>query len=532
MPIAGIFAARANARSASRPAGWATQTYEESNLEAIPMQGAQNAVTRPQFAPMAPAQPGKLVALADATLSGDETIATPYGEVRLEHSYITDGSSRRLFDAMDLQRATQAYIWSTPLVSFTTWREQQNQVYGPNARGTFAVFKNFNEKLGIVTANLTTPYIIGFDNLEKGPLSIHYPAGKTAGGVLDFWQRPIADLGLTGPDRGKGGEYIIVGPRHDLAKYKKAGVHAFQSATNNIFLGLRILEKDPGFDDKFKSQLKVAALGGTPATIVFIEGRDKPWSATAPRGIAYWKTLHAIINEEPVREQDKPWMAMLEPLGILRGRPFSPDSRQTRILNEGAALGELMARNLQINPRYTRPYWPGTQWYKSFDFSIPQETANKIELDERATWFYEAVASSEGMVNPRVGAGQVYMTTKRDSKGNLLRADQTYRLHLPADVPVGQFWALTLYSENTRRPYDNGEGTLRSANLDSTLKDLKRNPDGSVDLYIGLKPPDGFENNFMKTVGNDGWFVYLRLYAPLEPFFDKTFTLHDFEVVE
>ena len=60
------------------------------------------------------------------------------------------------------------------------------------------------------------------------------------------------------------------------------------------------------------------------------------------------------------------------------------------------------------------------------------------------------------MVNPTPGAGQVYMTTKRDSDGNLLRADRTYRLHVPADVPVGQFWALTLYSENTRRPYDNG----------------------------------------------------------------------------
>ena len=123
------------------------------------------------------------------------------------------------------------------------------------------------------------------------------------------------------------------------------------------------------------------------------------------------------------------------------------------------------------------------------------------------------------------------MTTKRDSTGDLLRADKTYRLHVPADVPAGQFWALTLYSEETRRAYDNGLGTLRSANLDSQLEDLKRNNDGSVDLYIGPKAPHGYESNFMKTVGEDGWFVYFRLYAPLQPFFDKTFTLPDFEVV-
>jgi hypothetical protein len=195
-------------------------------------------------------------------------------------------------------------------------------------------------------------------------------------------------------------------------------------------------------------------------------------------------------------------------------------------------MGELMARNFQVNPRFAEPYWKGTSWYKSFDFGVEQETSTQLQLDERITWFYEAVASSKGMVNPTVGAGQVYMTTKRDSKGVLLRADKTYKLHVPKDVPVGQFWALTLYSENTRRPYDNGGTELRNVSLDSKMKDLKYNADASIDLYIGATAPAGFENNYMKTVGSDGWFVYFRLYAPLQPFFDKTFTLPDFEVVK
>ena len=113
-----------------------------------------------------------------------------------------------------------------------------------------------------------------------------------------------------------------------------------------------------------------------------------------------------------------------------------------------------------------------------------------------------------------------------------MRADRTYRLHVPKDVPVAQFWALTLYSENTRRPYDNGGTETRSVDLGSKMKDLKHNADGSVDLFIGAKAPAGFESNFMKTVGEDGWFVYFRLYAPLQPFFDKTFSLADFEMIE
>lgn len=188
----------------------------------------------------------------------------------------------------------------------------------------------------------------------------------------------------------------------------------------------------------------------------FIKGKYVEWSATAPRGLHYWRKLSEIIQEEPVREIDKGWMAMILPLGIAKGKPFAPDDRLNAILGNGAAMGELMIRNLQVNPRYTEPYWPDTSWYKSFDFQTEQETADTAQIDQRAAWFYEAVTSTRGMVNPQPGQGQVYMTTKRDSKGEMLRADRTYKLHIPAHVPVKQFWALTLYSENTRRPYDNG----------------------------------------------------------------------------
>jgi hypothetical protein len=264
----------------------------------------------------------------------------------------------------------------------------------------------------------------------------------------------------------------------------------------------------------------------------FIKGKDVEWSATAPRGLAYWEKLSEIINEEPVREVDKAWMAMLLPLGIERGKAFKPDARQQAILKKGAAMGELMTRNLQVNPRYAEPYWDGTNWYKSFDFHIPQETGDRVELDERATWFYEAVTSTKGMVNPTPGAGQVYMTTKRDNEGRLLRADKNYRLHVPKEVPVGQFWAPTLYSENTRRPYDNGGIKISDVSLDSRMDQLKYNDDGSIDLFVGPDAPEGYESNHLKTVGDDGWFVYFRLYAPEQAFFDRSFKLGDFERID
>jgi len=472
------------------------------------------------------------VALDKAKLVGTERINSPYGILELEHNYLTDQSSEKLFNAMDFQRVSQTYIWSIPLVSFYTWKKEQDKNYETGKLGEFAVFKSLKEKRGVVTGNLTTPYIIQFYNLSNGAIEIEYPAGQTASGLLDFWQRPIADMGLTGPDQGKGGTYILVGPEDDINKYKKEGAFVYQSATNNIFIGVRLLDPSPEFAENFKKSLKMGKVGEPKVPTVFKEDLDREWSATAPRGMEYWKTLHAIINEEPIREQDKVWMAMLEPLGIVKGKEFNPDDRQTKILLEGVAMGELMLRNLQTNPRFAEPYWKGTNWYKSFDFTILQITDYKVELDERAVWFYEAVTSSEGMVNPVVGKGQVYMTTKRDSEGNLLRADKTYKLTVPKDVPVAQFWSVVLYSENTRRPYDNGGTEIKDVALNSRMEQLQYNEDGSVDLYIGRKAPKGMETNFLKTIGQDGWFIYFRLYAPTEPFFDKSFQLPDFVAAE
>lgn len=472
------------------------------------------------------------VPLDSATLQGDEVIETPIGDIELQDSYFDDEASQRLFDEMDYQRASQAYIWSMPLVGFATWRDRQGEAFDVENLTDFVVLESLKEKRGVVTGNLTTPYIINFSNLSDGPIQIEYPAGQTAGGALDFWQRPVFDLGLTGPDEGNGATYVIVGPDDDPSQYEEDGVYVFQSATNNLFIGLRLLDPDPSYFDTFVSQYKMGPVGGDIGTSNFIRGKDVEWSGTVPRGLDYWRTLSEIVNEEPVREVDKPWMGMLEPLGVAKGRPFDPDDRQSAILAKGVSMGELMLRNLQVNPRYAESWWPDTSWYKSFDFHIEQETDDIQQIDQRGTWFYEAVTSTKGMVNPTPGAGQVYMTTKRDNNGDLLRADRNYKLHVPADVPVKQFWALTLYSENTRRPYDNDGTEVKDVSLDSRMDQLQYNDDGSIDLYVGVDAPEGMESNYLKTVGDDGWFVYFRLYAPEQAFFDKTFKLDDFEVVE
>lgn len=121
------------------------------------------------------------VPLGQARLWGDETIQTPVGDIKLDDTYFDDDASKRLYDEMDYQRAAQAYIWSTPLVSVTTWRDNENRAFGVQNPTDFVVLESLKEKRGIVTGNLTTPYIFNFSNLKAGPIQIDYPPDRRPG---------------------------------------------------------------------------------------------------------------------------------------------------------------------------------------------------------------------------------------------------------------------------------------------------------------------------------------------------------------
>ena len=236
--------------------------------------------------------------LEQATLHGNEVIETSVGDITLVDNYFDADASARLYDEMDYQRAAQCYLWSTPLVSVATWRDREAQAYGVTGETDFVVLRSLKEKRGIVTANLTTPYIFNFINLQdKGSLEIEYPAGQTAGGVLGLLATPG---GRSRSDRAgikaKGGKYIVVGPAQDPATFEKPGYFVRQSATNNICVLLRILDKDPAYYDMFKTTMKMGRVGQPLATCRFIEDKDVEWSATAPRGLDYWRTLAGVLK--------------------------------------------------------------------------------------------------------------------------------------------------------------------------------------------------------------------------------------------
>jgi hypothetical protein len=475
-----------------------------------------------------------LTIFAVSAIAQAETVNTRIGPLEFSHDFAngipTEASVETIRDEMDFHRATQVYLWGMGPVSMVEWQREAEEKFGAGNTDLVA-YGSYQEKLGIPTANATTPYLAGFTNLsETGPLVIEIPPGPTAGLVNDFWHRSVIDMGVTGPDKGKGAKYLIVGPGQTVEASDDYRV--VKSGTLHIFWGTRILDPDPVAAKALRAGFRVYSYSqrkNPPTMRIINAGDDKKWLGNQPRGMAYWDNLAAFVLSEPVAERDRLFFAMLKPLGIEKGKPFQPNERQKKILMDAALVGEAMAKVNSFDKRFEGArYWEGKHWEELMMVHPTQRTANYEQLDERAAYQYEAFSTSMAMISKTPGLGQAYLAAYRAKDGDALDGSKTYRLRVPADVPAKNFWSMTIYDIKTRCLIDNPQ---RKADR-SSRHDLVKNSDGSIDLYVGPKPPSGFEDNWVPSVSGQAWFCYFRLYGPTEAHFDRTWTLPDFEEVK
>jgi hypothetical protein len=460
------------------------------------------------------------------------TVDSRLGKLEIERGFPTTETVTKLYDDLDFQRACQAYLWALPYTSMGEWQREQRETFGAGNLD-FVDYFDYKDKLGLLTANATTPYSIAFPDMEKtGPLVLEVPAGLTAGGILDFWQRPMTDVGQIGPEKGQGGKFLILGPNDKEISPAPDGYYVVRCTTRSVWIAMRGLDRDVEKAQALMQQLKIYpyAQRDNPPAMKHIRPEGRKWTGEQPRGMKYWECLAKLIDQDPPIERDRIMLAMLVPLGIEKGKPFKPDERQTKILTDAANVGEIMARCNGYAKRFPGSVvWPGKKWeYSLFLTETNQEAPNYTELDQRASWFYEAVGVTVGMMGRTVGAGQVYLESQKDSTGAWLNGGKNYTLHVPPDAPVAQFWSFTVYDNESRCLIDTGTYPDRSSRDDITT-----NADGSVDLYFGPEPPAGKPpKNWIKTLPDKGWFTYFRLYAPTQPYFDKTWVLPDIEEVK
>jgi hypothetical protein len=433
-----------------------------------------------------------------------------------------------LYDELDFQRAVQAYVWATPFVALSEMLESLERDFGATLTRQPIFEQSVTPEYTVFTANDTTIYTIGHIDLKKhGPVVLEAPAGAM-GGIDNHWQYPLTDIGPFGPDKGKGGKFLLLPPGYEGEV--PDGYFVVKSDTYQNFFLLRGVPRDgdvQGAIDKLRTGRRYPlSEAANPPKMEWFNASGKPANATFPTDYRYFELLAEHLTTEPPRLRDYAMLGMLAPLGIEHGKPFNPDARVRGILERAAKVGNAISRTIAYNSRNpNRVYAKGSKWEFVFlTKSATFETDSYLDVDASVTFSHQAMFTAQGMVQKLVGKGSQYLTAYKDGDGKWLDGGQSYRLHVDADVPVEDFWSVMVYDAETRSMIVNGQVPGRDSNAK-----LKTNKGGSVDLYFGPKAPKGLESNWVKTIPGKGFFLYFRFYGPRKEFFDLSWRLDNLE---
>ena len=429
------------------------------------------------------------------------------------------------------RRAVDAVIWGLPLVgedavkqaAFRDGKANYNDiVWWPKGGG----WKNQSP-----TPNVNTRYMYFFINTRQdGPVVVELPPAVPGasfyGTIEDAWYVPLVDIGF----EGKGGKYLVLPP--DFKGDVPDGYTPVRPATYNTMTLLRSIlasysEKDVQAGNELVKQVKIYPLSkaANPPAQRLLDMTDVMYNGLVKYDETFFTSLARMLNEETVQPRDLEMMGMLLPLGIERGKEFKPDAATVALLKTAAA--EAHAWLMDKAATGDTPWWPDSQWvFPSPPITMPTafkwETPNYFDVDARAIALSQYFCPTE-----KLGTGSFYFGTFHDHSGQPLEGGSNYRLHVPAKVPVREFWSVTVYSLTTSSFFLNAT-RLTLGSLD---KELRKNADGTVDIYFGPKPPAGQESNWLYTQPGQKWFPWFRVYGPEKAIIDKTWRLPDIERV-
>ena len=478
------------------------------------------------------------IGVLSSRLAGKAQTTTSVGSATdtFEGGFPTKETAARLYDEADLNRAIQTYRFFYPNVSMAGFSAGFEQ-FGPIDNKTFFIIEGKPNQV-LFTPNSDTPYAAIPLDLRDGPITIELPAGPLIGVANDWNFRWVMDMGLPGPDAGKGGKHMIVPP--DWKGHPPAGYHIGKSTTYRVLLALRSLPLGGDLKsaiDRIQT-VKVQPLN-PPASwkgATWINVTDKSFDASPvkyEKTLKFWEVLHQVIDSEPPYEPYRNYYGELAVLGIAKGKPFTPDGRMKQILERAAEIANDQMRVQSLaDRRPDRIVWSDR---KSWEWATlrPEngtfDTPNYVDLAAREKWFWQATFESPAMFRRKAGGGSVYWFAARDKNDAYLDGGKTYKLTVPQPVPANLFWSVTVYDPDTRSEIqtDQGKAALRS------LFELRNKAAAdSVDLYFGPTAPPGKEDQWIKTIPGQGWFVYFRVYGPKDQAFDGSWKPGDFEEVE
>jgi hypothetical protein len=479
---------------------------------------------------------------------------------------------QKVRDSLDYIRGVDAFMNSFSGASAFAIRKGFQSIGAED--NTVVMFSELMDSNSLfLTPNADTIYSLATLDLTKGPLVVEVPPAQL-GTINDMWFGWVIDIGFPGPDRGEGGKYLIVPPGY-TGPLPDSGFHVGHSKTTRVLYAVRAFmeNNDPKpAAAKIKQSLKIypyrpGGYGTGLATILegkvrpepaaaipptkFVEASGKSFNTIPPTDYSFFEMVNELVQMEPATSFHVEVLGQLAAIGIVKGKPFNPDARMKKILTDAAAVGNAAGRMLNWRAAdypgwayYPKSGWASMLWQGGFDFQTPPPMVTKEgikpfpptgarTLDSRAAFYYGYTMDSPGMIMRLTNVGSQYLMSFTDAGRNYFDGAKTYKVTLPKGIPAARFWSLTLYDNQTRSMLQTPQKSPRAGSQTFPSPAAVANADGSTTIYFGpTKPADAKEGNWIQTMPGKGWFTVLRLYSPLESFFDKSWRPSEIELVK
>lgn len=456
-------------------------------------------------------------------ISTPNVLETRIGELHFFDGVPDKSTEQAVYENLDFHHGVDAFLKGIQIASMQGLKMGLLE-FGP-ANSTVAIFEDLMDSKALwLTPNTTSVYMASWLKLGDEPMVIETPP-DVLGIIDDHWFKYVADFGRLGPDLGKGGKFLILPPGYkgDIPD----GYFVSQASTFEhwvIWRGFQVDGSPVPAVEMTKKSFRMYPLSqkDNPPAMNFVNASGVLNNTIHRMDFEIFNEINEVVQAEPADGQSAEILGVLASIGIKKGQPFNPDSRMRKILSEAADVGAATVRTIMSKPRDDNFYlYPGESvWinplvYKSYEFI--HEGARLV--DARAAFHFYATGVTPAMAAKFIGKGSQYAVAYSDADGNTLDGGKMYKIQVPADAPMKDFWSFTIYDNQTRAML---QTDYQFPGVDSNKEGLVQNQDGSTDIYFGPSAPDQMESNWIQTVPGKGWNTIFRLYGPLEPWFEKT----------
>ncbi|MDH4608951.1 DUF1254 domain-containing protein [Pseudomonas sp. BN102] len=474
------------------------------------------------------------MAFVSVAHAADQAPASPLINQINNGNWLDPKEAESLRDELYYQRAIHAYMTMLPALNVIGMRDGSEREFSAGYNVLPIWKQRMDSRTMVPSPDADVIYAMSYLDLKKtGPLVVKAPP-NVIGMFTDFFQRTITDVGAIGPDRARGGLYLLLPP--DYNGPVPASYFAFKSPTYNVFLFFRTImakgggKPDPAPAVKAAESTRVYPLWATEKDakpMEFPDASGKPLNMMYPTDNEYWTKLKMFVDYEPVEAIDPELRGVLASIGIIKGQPFQPTDRQQELLKKAVETApKMILANRQLGREDGRHlYYPDRQYENAWAGGTAEWMQDSyLDVNQRANFFQFAYSSAPAMVMHTTGAGSKYPFTARDADGKFLEGSHTYKLRLPPNAPAALFWAVSAYNIT--------DGTMPETKqlLPSTngYYDIPKQPDGSIEIWFGPdKPTDVADAAFIQTIPGRNFLVALRLYGAEDAFYDQTWKPDD-----